>query len=497
MQRFLSLAGCWLATMAFATASIEAQPVPSFGLEIDAPAVVKGNPESTSQFSAQAFLATTGLDDGVDGAQGWSVGVACEDCQIVGATTDGTVGADVAGGGLRNNGFEKTELTESSGTLPDNDGVVSAVVLSFTLGITLPPSGRAHVLNLDVEVQIPTEAEGSGEAHILFKNGLRGSGQPVDNKATYQGNTFLPTLGDTLVALEVEIDCTAEGTPLALLFQSAASGQSEDRLANVIPAQFDLSGRVGERAEGTVFVGLASQLEGPAGVQGWSIAVGGSGVEFAGATTEGTVGAEVANGGLRNTGFEKTETVNPETNNQGQGIVSAVVLSFTLPITLNPVGIATILRADILSEGVVTEAGAEASLSFKDGLTGAGQPVNNVATVGGKTAEYCALAQQVLEIDIVPVQVGSFIAGDANGDARLDIGDPIWIINELFRSGLPSLCRAATDANGDDLIDLSDATHIIQYLFFAGAAPSGSLTCAIDDAVTPEECPFGSSACDA
>src|SRR5690606_15345242 len=140
------------------------------------------------------------------------------------------------------------------------------------------------------------------------------------------------------------------------------------------------------------------------------------------------------------------------------------------------------------SEEVVTEEGAEGYIQFRDGMRGAGQPVQNVATVDGGSVSFCA---EDLFVDIVPVQIGASIVGDANGDARNDIADPSWIINERCRDGEPSRCREASDANADGLLDLSDGTYLIQYLFFAGSAPVGSLECAINPNSTVESCPAG------
>ena len=113
-------------------------------------------------------------------------------------------------------------------------------------------------------------------------------------------------------------------------------------------------------------------------------------------STAGTAGDTVANGGLQNGGFEKTErTVDGTAPNAGcpvgHGAVSAVVLSFTMPITLQTEGTATVLALEVA--GTDGDTGA---INFQDGCVGSGQPVANVATIGGGTEQYlCAQAADI------------------------------------------------------------------------------------------------------
>ena len=95
---------------------------------------------------------TTSNNPGDAGAQGWSISVASEGGTITGITTEGTVAADVAQGGMRSVGFEKTETTIRSGITPgganDCDGLLgagSAGVRSFVNPNTLDPEGSAFI----------------------------------------------------------------------------------------------------------------------------------------------------------------------------------------------------------------------------------------------------------------------------------------------------------------------------------------------------------------
>jgi hypothetical protein len=63
-----------------------------------------------------------------------------------------------------------------------------------------------------------------------------------------------------------------------------------------------------------------------------------------------------------------------------------------------------------------------------------------------------------------------FIPGNANGDTRFDLADPIWLLRYLYpKPGDPVLadsewCPAAADFNGDGSLDASDAIAGILYV---------------------------------
>jgi len=93
--------------------------------------------------------------------------------------------------------------------------------------------------------------------------------------------------------------------------------------------------------------------------------------------------------------------------------------------------------------------------------------------------------------------------GDENQDGKLDLSDPVSILNHLFLGTNPSLpCGDGTtadpanvallDANGDRKIDLSDAVSVLSFLFLGGAAPVSCATPAcpcIRIVDCPDKCP--------
>jgi hypothetical protein len=76
------------------------------------------------------------------------------------------------------------------------------------------------------------------------------------------------------------------------------------------------------------------------------------------------------------------------------------------------------------------------------------------------------------EIVTVDTSEPQFLAGDANGDGIIDIGDPIFVIAYIFRGGpIPDPYDAA-DANCDGIVDIGDPIYIIAYIFRGGPPPT-------------------------
>lgn len=66
------------------------------------------------------------------------------------------------------------------------------------------------------------------------------------------------------------------------------------------------------------------------------------------------------------------------------------------------------------------------------------------------------------------------VAGNVNGDLRIDISDPIALLSFLFLGGAGPACKPideCADANADGRVDLSDSVHILNYLFLGGPPP--------------------------
>jgi hypothetical protein len=153
---------------------------PDFDLRIDCRHRLAGAPGSTLRFPAAVVLRTLPAGTvGLVGARAWSLSlVSGRGARIVDASTEGTPAAPVPVG-LRDDGFERTEIARGEG----NEGAVSAVILSLSKDVYLPSAGEETILRIAVESTAP--ASGCVQVPIDFIDGLVGSGQPVKNIITY------------------------------------------------------------------------------------------------------------------------------------------------------------------------------------------------------------------------------------------------------------------------------------------------------------------------
>ncbi len=64
-----------------------------------------------------------------------------------------------------------------------------------------------------------------------------------------------------------------------------------------------------------------------------------------------------------------------------------------------------------------------------------------------------------------------YLCGNANADLLINVGDAVYLINYIFRSGPTPQPLRAGDANCDGQINVGDAVYLISYIFRGGSAP--------------------------
>lgn len=69
------------------------------------------------------------------------------------------------------------------------------------------------------------------------------------------------------------------------------------------------------------------------------------------------------------------------------------------------------------------------------------------------------------------------LPGDANNDGTVNVGDPVFIINYVFKGGDKPPCLLEADANGDCVVNVGDAVYLINYVFKGGEAPICNCAC--------------------
>lgn len=72
---------------------------------------------------------------------------------------------------------------------------------------------------------------------------------------------------------------------------------------------------------------------------------------------------------------------------------------------------------------------------------------------------------------LVGVCSTTFVRGNANNDALIDLGDIIYSLNFLFQAGSAPSCGDIMDSNDDNVLDISDPVYTLAYLFGGGPQP--------------------------
>jgi hypothetical protein len=465
-------------------------PAPGFVLTaIGLDDCIDGRAGSTVEFEVAVSMSSVGLAPEDEGAQGWSLSVSADGWDIVNATTAGTASADVNDNppGLRNTGFEISELTDGSARdgsdCAGRLGAVSAVVLSFVMNITLPTDAASDILIVTVAGVVPPDPEPGEErscveCRVDFTDGCTGSGQPVDNKVTLNGETVRPELVGTTVCVCSIIDCSDDGRVNVTTTASAADGDNHVSDSTDLPdedAKLSVEVKPGEIGSLTVYANFVS-IGLSSGLQGWSLAASISGDIVASDITDAGTASADSPDGLRDTGFQVSETVDPalihpDTGEaQGEGIVTATVLSFVNDITLPTSSTATAVCITVETAGPMGEKDTiEGSITWLDNMTGSGQPVKNAATISGNTIRLCSC--QTARFCFIPKLEIPFIRCDPNIDGESNLADAVFIVNQLFRGGIATTCDDSADCNNDGTVDLSDATYSVSYRFSGGSPP--------------------------
>jgi len=72
----------------------------------------------------------------------------------------------------------------------------------------------------------------------------------------------------------------------------------------------------------------------------------------------------------------------------------------------------------------------------------------------------------------VSAQSPTYVRGDCNADAAVNIGDAILMLGVLFTNAGPESCTDACDVNDDGSLDVADPVYVLTYLFSFGPEPA-------------------------
>jgi hypothetical protein len=153
----------------------------------------------------------------------------------------------------------------------------------------------------------------------------------------------------------------------------------------------------------------------------------------------------------------------------------------------------TFIRGDVNSDGVVSE--SDKTMLFNYLFIGGGLTcilagdVNDDGSVPNLT-DYTYLTNFVnggaappapypgCGIDPTNPQPGAdcceaqvYLCGNANGDGSINVGDVVFVINHVFKSGPEPDPRCLGYVNTDDLLNVADAVYLINRIFKSGPPP--------------------------
>ncbi len=153
---------------------------PDFFLEFDpyTAAVLPGR-----EIEADCIL-TTANNPASSGVNAWSIAVNHDSSvlDLVNVTTAGTVLDSFEGSNI----FRLTEIVDNeTGT-----GFISIAILNLGSPISLPPNGQAFIARARYRVKPGIEIDRLTD--VLFRDGLRGSGVPIENQVNYVGGAERP-----------------------------------------------------------------------------------------------------------------------------------------------------------------------------------------------------------------------------------------------------------------------------------------------------------------
>ncbi|MEE8141476.1 MAG: hypothetical protein V3T77_00080 [Planctomycetota bacterium] len=290
------------------------------------------------------------------------------------------------------------------------------------------------------------------------------------------------TLGNSLIGLEGTTVCGKEFNPVSCQISCDLVQLSDTQL---------IAGRMNQGAIGDVLVNPGDAAEvrffyiAPnSNIQGYSLALCFDCTLFG---VEGSFTVEDTIVEITGAEFIGQNVDNDPMDGDGCEFVVGVLLDAIAPFegqTLPP----TVQPLDIGSLQFLVPVDAECPncypVEFCDGINGAGEaPLSNRFVINTQSVS----PGETFSTNVcVPVN-STFIRGDSNNDALLNISDLIFTLNYLFLSGPEPDCEDAADSNDDGNVNISDPIFLGLYLFQEGLPPPPPFpTCGADNPAVDE-----------
>jgi hypothetical protein len=154
--------------------------------------------------------------------------------------------------------------------------------------------------------------------------------------------------------------------------------------------------------------------------------------------------------------FVEVNGVETATNHEGSDVGSVIVSGSPNTRTSPKSLAATELKRQVIGSGGGSATAGIYSTSATIGQTSVGSGSSSIYTVN--QGYWTATGP-------------SYVCGDANGDAAVNISDAVSLIAYIFAGGPAPSPLLAGDANCDSAVNISDAVYLIAYIFAGGPAP--------------------------
>jgi len=105
-----------------------------------------------------------------------------------------------------------------------------------------------------------------------------------------------------------------------------------------------------------------------------------------------------------------------------------------------------------------------------------GDTILDLVTTPGNPPYMCVYTLADGTDDLFPALIDgvltiTVLAGDANTDGEVSVGDVVYLINHLYQQGPAPYPLESGDVNNDGVINVGDVVYLINYLFRGGPAP--------------------------
>ncbi|MGB7060916.1 MAG: agmatine deiminase family protein [Candidatus Zixiibacteriota bacterium] len=84
---------------------------------------------------------------------------------------------------------------------------------------------------------------------------------------------------------------------------------------------------------------------------------------------------------------------------------------------------------------------------------------------------FTVTVEDLFHADTQTVVLCTYICGDANRDEVVNVGDVVYLVSYLYKSGPEPLPAESGDCNRDENVDLGDVVYLINYLYKNGSPP--------------------------